>query len=89
MRRFLFAVSGLVFLCLVGGLIYSWDNWFGGEEPGKQVAEAPVEQALPYVPTILDLAGDPLIISIGQGGDGIPKVRKIATPDKSARSAGS
>ncbi len=83
LRRGLFAVFGVLFLSLVGVVMYSWDKWSfwsDGEEPGVQVAETPQEPLLEFVPTIVDLAGDPLVISIGRGGDGVPKVRKIATP---------
>ena len=83
LRRILFTVSGMLFLSIIGGIIYSWDKWSiwsDGEEPDAQFAETPQEPLLEFVPTIVDLAGDPLIISIGRGGDGLPKVRKIATP---------
>ena len=61
-----------------------WSIGSGNDELEIKIAETPEEPLLEFVPTIVDLAGDPLIISIGGGGDGIPKLRKIATPDNLA-----
>jgi murein DD-endopeptidase MepM/ murein hydrolase activator NlpD len=83
LRRVLFAMLGVLFLSIIGGMIFAWNLWpvwSDGEGNDITVAETTQEPLLEFVPTIVDLPGDPLIISIGQGGDGLPKVRTIATP---------
>ncbi len=82
-RRFMFAGIGLFFVMIVGLIYLTFDMWTIGSDVGEvdpKIAGIPEEPILEFVPTIVDLAGDPLIISIGGGGDGVPKLRKIATP---------
>ncbi len=83
-RLMWFGIGGLV-LALVSAIILTWDQWsFVTGDPSapedEQVALIPDEPLLEFVPTIVDLPGDPLIISIGAGGDGVPKVRSIERP---------
>lgn len=83
-RRIVWAGLASFVLSLVVVVVVTRDKWSftGGKQPPSN-GEGPMAQNEPlleFVPAIVDLAGDPLIISIGRGGDGVPKVRPIATP---------
>lgn len=84
MRRIAMAATGLVVFGFVVALVLTWDMWsFSSRQAdgdGDRLLDLAQQPLLEFVPTIVDLAGDPLIISVGQVGDGVLKVRPIATP---------
>ena len=77
----------------VGSFVYfTYDQWsFEALDEELVRVEVPedeavieVEQIATYVPAIVDLAGDPLVISIGGQGGAAPKTRKVERPPELA-----
>ncbi len=81
--RIIFAGLALTTVGVVFAIVYIWDqlSLFSPTPLEPQIAEGVDDEPfIGFAPAIVDLAGDPLIISIGQGGDGVPKIRPIARP---------
>ena len=75
-------------MVLGGGFYLTRDQWSfntGREvEPAVQAGiEDTAEPEQPvFVPAIVDLAGDPMIINIGQSPGDLPKTRKMPRPEQ-------
>lgn len=86
-RRIGLAAGALVLLCVAAGSILAGIHWWPAAGPGKTAAAG--GEALPqkadqrkavYVPAIVDLPGDPLIINIGRGAGNEVKLREVPRP---------
>ena len=68
-----------------GGYYLTYDQWsFGIDEaiePAEYADPAAAEEPV-FVPAIVDLAGDPMIINIGRAPGDLPKTREVPRPEK-------
>jgi murein DD-endopeptidase MepM/ murein hydrolase activator NlpD len=79
------ALAGGFVLLIVAAVVYATlDRWSfrtydGDLEPVAETDDIPDDAAV-FVPAIVDLAGDPMLISLSSGAGGGPKVRAVARP---------
>lgn len=84
-RRRIMLAAGAVVVCALGiGYYFTADQWSIRYYEDEVVAipsdtESLPEDAAIYVPAIVDLPGDPMIISVGRGQNA-PKVRSVPKP---------
>jgi murein DD-endopeptidase MepM/ murein hydrolase activator NlpD len=89
-RRRRWTVAALASLLVAFGSAFylTRDQWSFGTQGDVDSAEpagpeSPSEADLPvFVPAIVDLAGDPMIINIGRSPGDLPKTRKVPRPER-------
>jgi murein DD-endopeptidase MepM/ murein hydrolase activator NlpD len=84
-RKWLAAGVGSVLALMGAGYFLTYDQWsFGIDEeiePAEYADPAAAEEPV-FVPAIVDLAGDPMIINIGRAPGDLPKTREVPRPEK-------
>jgi murein DD-endopeptidase MepM/ murein hydrolase activator NlpD len=86
-QRRLAAAAGLVVAVIAVAVWIGWTGFFAGgpgdaetaPETGTPALQETAEQAI-YVPAIMELAGDPLTISIGGAGKDGPRLQTVPRP---------
>lgn len=83
-RKLVLAGCALAIAAVAAGVYLTADQWSIRLYEDEVVAMLPKAEDLPegaaiYVPAIIDLPGDPMIISLG-GGGAAPKVRSVPKP---------
>src|SRR5262245_21274987 len=83
-HRILGAAIGTTAIGLAGAGFFAWQYWVPKSEPPAAKTEAPAETAAPpaeqkpvFVNPIIDLAGDPLIIRLGDASEANGKLREV------------
>jgi len=84
LRRVAAACAALAVAAVGAGIYVTADQWSIDWEDEELVAvetqsDMPTDVPV-YVPAVVDLAGDPMTITIGRGADGAPKVRAVPKP---------
>lgn len=84
-NRILAGVGAVMLVAIAAGAWWTADLWIPAADEPVQAAsedggEAPVADRMVYVPAIVDLAGDPLLISVGGGLDDGPRLRAVPRP---------
>lgn len=79
------ALAAFGVVAIAASFYWTADQWSFDTYDGdmNQVAETDIvpPDAPVFVPAIVDLAGDPMTISLSRGGDAGPRTRQIARPD--------
>ncbi len=84
-RRWTGALLGSLLAVLGSAFYLTRDHWSFNRGSDTRLVEppGPAEPELPvFVPAIVDLAGDPMIINIGRDPGALPKTRKVPRPEQ-------
>ena len=84
-RNMALGIGGAVLLVLAVAAALTYDKWsFGRHEAGEEFAAGDLDEVPVFIPAIVDLAGDPMIINIGRDHGALPRTREVARPEKLA-----
>ena len=82
-RRWQAAALGSILALSSGAIYLTRDQWsFNLGKDDEPAALAEPDPRPVFVPAIVDLAGDPMIINIGNAPGDLPKTRDVARPEK-------